>query len=82
MKKMDWHLAQVSGASALLEVGHKPIQSISFANVRDRVKKHRDGLEWRRCDDCKRTRWCFWPVRDAETGENVAVCPKCWGRKS
>jgi hypothetical protein len=35
-----------------------------------------------RCADCKRIKWCFWPVRDEESGKNLGVCVKCWEKGS
>lgn len=45
-----------------------------------KAKRHKDGREWRRCADCKRVKWCFYPVMDGK--RDIAVCPKCWERGS
>lgn len=38
---------------------------------------------WTRCRDCKRVKWCYWPVINRDDGgKEIAVCPKCWDKKS
>lgn len=43
--------------------------------------KRKDREKWMRCVDCKRVKWCLWPVWDGPK-KNVGVCPKCWKRGS